>query len=205
MILNGECVEVVVEKKRIKNVYFRINEEGQVYVTCPMLCSEREIKRLIEKNKDSLEKMYKKASKRNDSNNKVLLLGNELEFIESKKIKFEGNKAYGPSVEAVNLYLEKHALKVFQDRMDIYMPTYNNLPKFRLRMRKMKSRWGVCNKSSWTVTLNTLLIHKKIYLIDYVICHELSHFEHMDHSKEFWKDVEAHFPKYKQARKELRD
>lgn len=205
MILNGEEVEVVVERKRIKNIYFRINDKGQVYVTCPKLLSERELKKLLEKNKDSLEKMYKKQEKRNVDNNKVLLLGNELEFVESKRIKFSDGIAYGPSVEAINTYLEKHSLKVFQDRMDIYMPTYDKLPKFRLRTRKMKSRWGVCNKSSMTVTLNTLLIHKKIYLIDYVICHELSHFEHMDHSKAFWSDVEKHYPKYKQARKELRD
>ena len=35
----------------------------------------------------------------------------------------------------------------------------------------MKTRWGVCNKSSMTVTLNSLLIHKRVDLIDYVINH----------------------------------
>ena len=85
------------------------------------------------------------------------------------------------------------------------MPTYKHLPKFRLRTRNMKTRWGVCNKGSMTVTLNTMLIHKKPYLIDYVICHELAHFEHMDHSRAFWQCVEDHFPRYKEARKELKD
>jgi predicted metal-dependent hydrolase len=87
--------------------------------------------------------------------------------------------------------------------MDIYTPEFDNLPKFRLRIRKMKTRWGVCNRSSMTVTLNSLLIHKRVDLIDYVICHELSHFEHMDHSPAFWKEVSRHYKDYKKARKEL--
>lgn len=205
MNINGDYLEVVVERKRIKNIYFRINENNQIYVTCPKLISDREIKKLLENNKKSLEKMYKKHEKRKENDEKVMLLGKELEYVYNKRIKFSDNIAYGPSVDAINLYLEKHSLKVFQDRLDLYINTYDNLPKFRLRTRKMKTRWGVCNKSSMTVTLNTSLIHKKLFLIDYVICHELSHFEHMDHSKYFWKDVEKHFPKYKLARKELRD
>ena len=67
----------------------------------------------------------------------------------------------------------------------------------------MKTRWGVCNKKSMTVTLNLELITKDVHLIDYVIVHELSHFKHMDHSKLFWEEVGMHYPYYKQARKEL--
>lgn len=205
MIINGDELEVVVERKKIKNIYFRINDNKEIYVTCPRLVRDSEIRKLLKDNIKSLERMYKKVLKDNAKSDKVLLLGNELEFIESKRIKFVDRAAYGPSVDAINAYLEKKSLKVFQDRLDIIAPTFSNLPKFRLRTRKMKSRWGVCNKGSMTVTLNTLLIHKKVSLIDYVIVHELSHWEHMDHSPAFWREVEKHYPNYKKARKELRD
>ena len=33
MELNGHEVEVIVEYKKIKNIYFRINDELQIYVT----------------------------------------------------------------------------------------------------------------------------------------------------------------------------
>lgn len=205
MIINGDELEVVIERKRIKNIYFRINENKEIYVTCPRLVRDSEIRKLLQDNIKSLERMYKKVLKDSAKSDKVLLLGNELEFIESKRIKFVDRTAYGPSVDAINAYLEKKSLKVFQDRLDIIAPSFSNLPKFRLRTRKMKSRWGVCNKGSMTVTLNTLLIHKKVSLIDYVIVHELSHWDHMDHSPAFWKEVEKHYPDYKKARKELRD
>ena len=68
----------------------------------------------------------------------------------------------------------------------------------------MTSRWGVCNSGSMSVTLNTKLITKPIHLIDYVIIHELCHFKHMNHSKEYWKYVESIYPYYKKARKELK-
>lgn len=205
MIIDGQELEVVIERKRIKNIYFRINEKKQIYVTCPRLVSEREIKKLLEQNRKSLERMYKKTSKRDIEKDKIMLLGKELDYVYYKKVMFQDNLAFGPSVEAVNEYLEKHSLPVFQKRLDIYTKEFVGLPKFRLRVRKMKSRWGVCNKGSMTVTLNTLLIHKSYFLIDYVIVHELSHFDHMDHSTAFWKCVEKHYPEYKKARKELRD
>ncbi len=205
MIVLGNDLEVIVERKRIKNIYFRINEDKQIYVTCPKYVSNIEIDHLLKKNIKSLERMYKKVAKHDSEKEHILFLGKELDFVQYKKIMFDENTAFGPSVDEVNAYLEKHSLKFFQERMDIYLPSYGNIPKFRLRIRKMKSRWGVCNKSSMTVTLNTLLIHKKPYLIDYVICHELAHFYHMDHSPDFWKCVEEHFPRYKEARKELRD
>lgn len=204
MIIDSIEVPLVIERKRIKNIYFRINDLGQIYVTCPKLVSNIEINKLLKKNEDAIIKMYHKYLKDHKSENKILFLGKELKYINYPKIMFKDDTAFGPSIESINIFLEKNSLKYFQKRLDLYLPTYDNLPKFRLRIRKMKSRWGVCNKSSMTVTLNSLLIHKSYFLIDYVICHELAHFEHMDHSKDFWKCVEEHFPDYKKARKELK-
>ena len=202
MELDNKYYNIVIERKKIKNIYFRIKDDS-IHITCNRLVSEREIKKLLEKNKDSLARMAKKESLRHKDDEKVLFLGYELTYEYDTKVHFDNNKAYGPSVDKINESLEKHSLKYFQERLDIYTPEFDNLPKFRLRIRKMKTRWGVCNKSSMTVTLNSLLIHKRVDLIDYVICHELSHFEHMNHSAAFWKEVGRHFKDYKKARKEL--
>lgn len=204
MIVNGDNLEVVIIKKHIKNIYFRINEENQIVVSCPYLVTKKEVMKILENNIKSLEKMYTKSCKSNKEKEEILYLGKKMDFVEYKKIMFQDNLAFGPSINAINEYLEENSLKIFQDRLDLYTPEFINLPKFRLRIRKMKSRWGVCNKSSMTVTLNSLLIHKDVHLIDYVIVHELSHFEHMDHSNAFWNEVKKHYPNYKKARKELR-
>ena len=204
MNIDGNYLDIVIEKKKIKNIYFRINDKNQIYVTCPKYVSEKEINRLLEKNKDALIKMYKKQEKREKAQEKVLYLGNEIDYINFNKIIFDNDRIFAPSIEKANEYLEKNSLSVFEERMKLYIDSFDNLPKFRLRTRKMKTRWGVCNTKSMTVTLNTELIHKKPYLIDYVIVHELSHFSHMNHSSAFWKCVEKHYPRYKEARKELK-
>lgn len=204
MNIDGNFLDVVIEKKKIKNIYFRINDKNQIYVTCPKYVSEKEINRLLKKNKDALIKMYQKQEKREKTQEKVLYLGNEIDYINFNKIIFDNDRIFAPSIEKANEYLEKNSLRVFEERMKLYLDSFDNLPKFRLRTRKMKTRWGVCNTKSMTVTLNTELIHKKPYLIDYVIVHELSHFSHMNHSTAFWKYVEKHYPRYKEARKELK-
>ena len=203
-LLDNE-VEVLVERKKIKNIYMRIDNDGNVLVRVPLLTPNFEINRLINKNIDALEKMYKKYLKEHSKEDKIYFIGKELEYAYDKKIHLEKNIAYGPSIEKINNFLEKNSLPIFEKRMNLLVVTYDNIPKFRLRVRKMKTRWGVCNIKSMTITLNTLLIHHSIDAIDYVICHELSHFHHMDHSKQFWADVAKHYPNYKKARKELKD
>ena len=55
-----------------------------------------------------------------------------------------------------------------------------------------------------TITLNSELIKYPKYLLRYVIIHEMCHFYHHDHGKEFWQMVSIYYPNYKEARKELR-
>ena len=53
----------------------------------------------------------------------------------------------------------------------------------------MTSRWGVCNIKNHNVTLNYNLSKYDICCLDYVIVHELSHFIHPNHSRDFWHKV----------------
>ena len=204
IVLDDITLDVVINKKRIKNIYFRIKEDLKIYVSCNYLCSDSYIEKLLLKNKKDLIKMYNNMKSKVIDNSKIYYLGEELNFIESKKIKIDEDNAYGPSIEKINEYLEKKSLNFFESRLNNLMIQFNDLPKFKLRIRKMKTRWGVCNKSSMTITLNTDLIHKDVTLIDYVIIHELCHFKHMNHSESFWKEVEKYYPYYKLARKRLK-
>ena len=68
----------------------------------------------------------------------------------------------------------------------------------------MKTRWGVCNRSNNTITLNSNLIRYDESIIDYVIFHELSHFVHPNHSKNFWGLVEKYVSDYKVCRNILK-
>jgi len=70
-------------------------------------------------------------------------------------------------------------------------------------IKKLKSRWGACDNLN-NIHLNCYLVQLDWSLIDYVICHELAHTIHHNHSAEFWDKVEEMVPDYKQIKKELK-
>ena len=52
--LNGINFDVVITKKRIKNIYFRIKEDLRIYVSCSYLCSDSYIEKLLIKNEKDI-------------------------------------------------------------------------------------------------------------------------------------------------------
>jgi predicted metal-dependent hydrolase len=64
------------------------------------------------------------------------------------------------------------------------------------------ARWGSCN-SRREVRLAWRLVKARLDLVDYVICHELAHLRHMDHSRAFWAEVARQCPEYARLRAEL--
>ena len=204
IVIDDITFDVVITKKRIKNIYFRIKEDLKIYVSCSYLCNEKYIEKLLLDNSKELIRMYNNMSNKIIQNNEIYYLGSKLSYEYSNKVKIDEDIAYGPSIEKINEYLEKNSIKLFEERLNRLRIMFNNLPEFRLRTRNMKTRWGVCNKSSMTVTLNTMLIHKDVTLIDYVIIHELCHFKYMNHSTLFWREVEKYYPYYKLARERLK-
>lgn len=72
----------------------------------------------------------------------------------------------------------------------------------RLVVSSARSRWGSCN-SRREVRLAWRLAKAPSALVDYVICHELAHLRHMNHSSAFWAEVARQCPDYERMRAEL--
>lgn len=205
---NNKDYEVVIEKKNIKNTYIRVKDDLKVYVSTSYMTPKFMVKSLIDNNKDQIIKMIKQQEKRKEKKDGYYFLGRKINVILSdvKKTYFDGDNLYVKTKEDIDKWYLKQAKKVFRERLDVkYNDFTKEIPYPSLTIRTMKTRWGVCNKKLEKVTLNYNLIFMERKYLDYVIVHELSHFIHFDHSKEFWKLVFENEPNYKQIRKEMRE
>ena len=74
----------------------------------------------------------------------------------------------------------------------------------RITIRNQRTRWGSCS-SKGNLNFNCLLMLFPDEVIDYVVVHELCHRKHMNHSAEFYAEVERVFPEYRRCRKWLKE
>ena len=65
-------------------------------------------------------------------------------------------------------------------------------------------RWGSCTPKD-NINLNWRLIKAPMFVIDYVIVHELAHLIEANHTPRFWNIVRTHAPTMEKARSWLRD
>ena len=198
----------IIKKKTTKNTYIRVKDDLTIVITTNKYSSDLFIKNLIGENISSITKMIYKAKSKIEYNTKFFYLGKEYDvvYVNNDEVIFGAQKIFISKNIDIDKFLKKQAQKIYLDRLDYW---YNNfsreIPYPSLTIRKMKSRWGVCNVKTKRITLNLELIKKPITCLDYVIVHELSHLIYPNHSKIFWNLVENNYKDYKKARKMLKE
>ncbi len=206
--LNDRKIDVEIIRKPNKNIYMRFKDSHTLTVSCSRLVSEREIEKILYKNEDSLGKMLIKKEKEEKKDAFFWYLGKPytkvLDGI-TKNVFFENHCIIAKDEKTLEKFFQKECIRIFQSEVERITPYFDNIPKFSLKIRKMKTRWGVNNRRNYSITLNSELLKKDLDLLDYVIIHELCHFYEANHSYRFWDHVSEYYPKYKEARRRLRE
>ncbi|MGE5096003.1 MAG: M48 family metallopeptidase [Betaproteobacteria bacterium] len=104
---------------------------------------------------------------------------------------------------AIVAWYKREALAYLHERV-LALSASARLQPPRVMLSSALARWGSCNTRR-EVRLAWRLMKAPPELIDYVICHELAHLRHMDHSGAFWAEVERQCPNYRQLRARLFD
>lgn len=73
----------------------------------------------------------------------------------------------------------------------------------RIGLRDTTSHWGSCNAAAH-LSFSWRLVLAPREVLEYVVCHEVAHLVHLNHSPAFWKTVEALCPGHAEARRWLK-
>ena len=221
--LGEENYKYTLERKKVKNINLRIKPDKNIYVSANKRVSVRVIETFIKSKEVFILEAFQRFEKSAEIDTKIgynigdeiIYFGRKLELKIVKSIK-EGVKASGESIyifvkDVDDSAKKKNLLKkweinlareVFTKVVDHFYPEFKALgvayPK--LSIRTMTSRWGSCKPNGGKITLNLELLHKPKECLEYVVLHELSHFIHPNHSKDFWNFVGNIMPDYKKRK-----
>ena len=170
-------VNYELKRSRRRTIAIHVNTDGSVEVRAPYLATRSQIERFVLEKESWIEKTLAKIKEREQS--------------PIRDISPEEKKR-----------LMKQAHNLIPARVAYYAPivgvSYN-----RIAIRDTKTRWGSCSKDG-NLNYSFRLVKMPLEILDYVIVHELCHRIHMNHSKEFWAEVERVLPDYKERRKYLK-
>ena len=197
--VNDKEYEVVVIHKRIRNIHYRF-KDNKFVISCPHFTLKSTLVRGLDQFGASLIKRSSKPEPHNE--NGMYLFGTFYELtypgkisINNKTLSYKDNEDLLKKVKPVFLEYVTQRVRHYEKQM--------SAPSYRVRVQKMKTRYGSNSKRTNTLNFNLNLVHFDIGVIDSVVVHELAHIFVFDHSKKFYNVVYKYCPEYNKYRKQL--
>ena len=204
---NDKEYEVEIIRKKNKNTYVRVRD-NKIYVTTSYFVSNGKIKRILEENRCEIGNMIDRAKVREHKKELFIVFGKYYNVIYGdfdRDLILEEDTIKVKNQEVLYKWKDNLVKSTFYNRlMSKFDDFEEDIPIPTLKIKPMKSRWGVCNTKTKCITLNLDLFRYDIKCLDYVAVHELAHFLEPNHSKAFWSIVEKYCPDYKEIKKILK-
>lgn len=214
-----------VHRKKVKNINLRIRPNMEIYISAPMNLHSDYIENFIRSKEKWIKQVLQKIeeAKQNQlpsqylSGEKHKYLGKEYELEvkqgNSNRVSLKEGKIILTVISNIfensdekKKVMEKwyfeNAQKVFVNAIQKWLEILDESIE-KLSIKPMKSRWGSCNYVKRYINLNTELIKRTQFEIEYVVLHELTHLKYPNHGKAFYRYIENYMPNYKMAEKML--
>ncbi len=162
-----------IKRSNRKTLSIEVTKDARIIVRAPYSLPLSEIKKLVEHKSDWIEKHIKKQQEKQPNH----AASNQKLTAEQIKVLAEQARQIIPK-----------RVKYFAEKLHI---TYG-----RITIKNQKTLWGSCSDRG-NLNFNCLLMLAPPKVLDYVIVHELCHRRQMNHSKQFWHEVEKALPDYK--------
>ena len=214
--------KVQVLYKKVKHANLRVKPSMEVFLTVPIGTKQAEIDTIILSRKDWISTQLEFFNNQPKKSIRKLVSGEDFEYLgnnysikviesEQEIVKLSGEFLCVYVKNQHNLAHKKYLIDIwyyemaeihFKKIIEKYIVLVNR-PINKVRIRRMKTRWGSCNPTKAYINLNIELIKKPISSIEYVVFHELTHLIHYNHDKKFYGFIESHMPDWKIRKNKL--
>ncbi len=198
----------IIKSKR-KSLGIRIKLDGSVIIRVPLKKSALEINQFVDKYQSWIETKLAHvqiAQAQKVETNLYYYLGEQYPVQEADcadLVQFSEQKLLirvGCINQAENLLIPWYRLQTKQlvaPIVEEYAKQFG-LVYTTLKITLAKTRWGSCN-SRGTLCFSYRLAMLPLYVIKYIVAHELAHLKHLNHAPAFWCLVGQIYPDYKAA------
>lgn len=197
-------------QRDVKHARLRVSEDGCIRVIIPQVFTQKDVNALLKKKQRWIDrnlKFFKGMSRINLQRNQILMYGNRYTYFydstyEHKVIVDHEYKTIRTKRNLLDMAVQqkwltaiarKHLTKRTEELASKLKFNYN-----KLFIRNQRKKWGNCSKEK-NISLNWRLIKAPLFVIDYLIIHELLHTVVMNHTFKFWMMLKSYFPDYKDA------
>jgi predicted metal-dependent hydrolase len=203
--------------KNVKNVGIRVSHDQRVRIVAPRWLPEHHLETILKRRKDWIQKHLHRMRTRKQpvplSENQILFQGNiyrlEQHTLINRSIEIDEERLIiraGDFLREKNYQLawyKSEARKYFERNVQ-EIAARNGFRYNKIFIRSQKTRWGSCSKRN-NLSFNWKLIKSPVFVIEYLILHELVHTVFMNHSKQYWHKVHSLCPQYKIASQWLKE
>jgi predicted metal-dependent hydrolase len=98
-------------------------------------------------------------------------------------------------------WYKQQARDILRERVDL-MVAHAGAEYKKFRVTSAEKRWGSCGAKG-SINLSWRLVMAPVWVIDYVVAHEVAHLDIRNHSAAFWNKVGILYPNYRKAQQWL--
>ncbi len=194
----GPYFAFFVKKASTKNIRLRMDKNGNLVLSAPWYCSESKATAFALDNLMWIEKqMQNKLLPHTFSNGEIIsILGKNYVIQHNPNHKTgclltEGTLTVGGEADFLHRRVTafcKELLYAYIQQKAIEMAKLLHEKPHKITLRDTSSRWGSCS-SRKDLNFCWKLVFAPLYVIDYIVAHEVAHLKEMNHSADFWETV----------------
>lgn len=223
MEVSGIPVEVV--RKGIKNLHVGVYPpNGRVRVAAPMRLNDEAVRLAVISRLGWIHRQQKNFRTQDRQSQREMVTG-ESHYFQGRRYRLDVIKQDGP--QSINLpntrtmelrvrtranrdgreaVLERWYRSCLQQQLPDLLAKWApqaGVEVVELRIKKMKTRWGTCNRKAKRIWLNLELAKKPLSCLEYILVHEMVHLLVRHHNEQFRDLMDKLMPSWRVHREEL--